>query len=135
MRAQALLVLLLEAQVLDALLLTQDLRVALSQFFPQRYVLAVERQLRLLPADAFPLLLLCDTSLLELPLLLLSFQLELLVLLFLLLHLSLLLLPLFCGLLRLLLARFCCNRLLVLLLLPLFCGLLCFCRSSAACCF
>ena len=58
LRAQALLVLLLEAQVLDAILLAQDLRVALSQFFPQRDVLAVERQLLFLLADPFLLLLL-----------------------------------------------------------------------------
>ena len=58
LRAQALLVLLLEAQVLDALLLAQDLRVALGEFFPQRDVLAVERQLLFLLLDPCLLLLL-----------------------------------------------------------------------------
>ena len=58
LRAQARLVLLLEAQVLDTILLAQDLRVALSQVFAQLDVLAVERQLLFLPADPFLLLLL-----------------------------------------------------------------------------
>ena len=56
--AQARLVLLLEAQVLDTILLAQDMRVALGQVFAQLDVLPVERQLLFLLADPFLLLLL-----------------------------------------------------------------------------
>ena len=72
MRAQPLLVLLLEAQVLDALLLAQDLGIALRQLFAQRNVLAVERQLLFLLADTLLLLRLRDALLLLLSLLLLA---------------------------------------------------------------
>ena len=70
MRAQPLFVLLLETEVLDAVLLTQDLGVALRELFSQSNVLAIERQLLLLLANSFLLLLLRKALLLLLPLLL-----------------------------------------------------------------
>ncbi len=51
---------LLEAQVGDPFLLPQDLLVALGDFFPQRDVLPVNLQLRLLPPDQLLLLLAGD---------------------------------------------------------------------------
>ena len=60
----------LETQVLDALLLAQDLGIALRQFFAQRNILAIERQLLLLLANTLLLLLLRDALLLLLSLLL-----------------------------------------------------------------
>ena len=61
---------LLETQVLDALLLAQDLRIALRQLFAQSNILAIQCQLLLLPANTLLLLLLRDSLLLLLSLLL-----------------------------------------------------------------
>jgi hypothetical protein len=113
--------LLLEAQVLDAVLLLQDLLVALGELLPERDVLAVERELLLLPADPLLLLLLRDAPLLQVPFLLLALRQELAVALFLELGLALLLTR-FLGrgrLLPVLLRRLAFAGLLLLLLLQL----------------
>ena len=78
--------------MLDALLLAQDLRVALGELFAQRDVLAVDRQLLLLLLDPRLLFLLRNALLLQLLLLLRALLLDLAFLLLLLLDLALALL-------------------------------------------